>query len=450
MNMNMNLKQVTLLGFALALTVSAAFAQCKQQTWPEDKKTAEEKVAVFSDAVKQGPASFNNNVTGAVRWMLINAPKWNTKLYVDAATIYDGLATAEKDPAKKKIFIDSLMIIYDLRLQNCGDEVNVLNRKAGANVKHNINNKEKAQELLAMFDRVYEISGNNVNDNLLEAYISVIYVNFIAFKGSLTDEQILTRYDKLMVVIDAKIAKVQQEGKTADVDKYKKIKANIDDKLIKMVKVDCNFVKKNLEPKFRANPKDLALAKKIFKFMLEGNCADDPLWLDAALVIHETEKDCGLAKNLGKRFIATDLAKAEGFFKEAQTLCTSPDDKADILILLGAVEAKKNNSRGARELFRQAGAANPANKDSFEKIGDLYMNACDECCKRVSKAEDRLIYIAAYDMYARAGNQQKMASARAQFPSVTELFELNWKEGEKKTISCWVGETVTLRTRGKE
>jgi hypothetical protein len=101
-------------------------------------------------------------------------------------------------------------------------------------------------------------------------------------------------------------------------------------------------------------------------------------------------------------------------------------------------------------LFRQAGAANPANKDSFEKIGDLYMNACDECCKRVSKAEDRLIYLAAFDMYARAGNQQKMASARAQFPSVTELFELNWKEGEKKTISCWVGETVTLRTRGKE
>jgi tetratricopeptide (TPR) repeat protein len=289
-----------------------------------------------------------------------------------------------------------------------------------------------------------------VNDNLLEAYISVIYVNFIAFKGSLTDEQILTRYDKLMAVIDAKIAKVQQEGKTADIDKYKKIKANIDDKLIKMVPVNCNFVKKNLEPKFRANPKDLALAKKIFKFMLEDNCADDPLWLDAALVIHETEKDCGLAKNLGKRFIATDLAKAEGFFKEAQTLCTSPNDKADILILLGAVEAKKNNSRGARELFRQAGAANPANKDSFEKIGDLYMNACDECCKRVSKAEDRLIYIAAYDMYARAGNQQKMASARAQFPSVTELFELNWKEGEKKTISCWVGETVTLRTRGKE
>ena len=54
-------------------------------------------------------------------------------------------------------------------------------------------------------------------------------------------------------------------------------------------------------------------------------------------------------------------------------------------------------------------------------------------------------------MYAKAGVQDKMKSARGQFPSVTELFELNWKDGETKRIEkCWVGETVTLRTRGKE
>lgn len=449
--MKIQLKQLAFTGLAFSIAVSSAFAQCKGG-WPEDKKTAEEKVAVFSDAVKQGPAAFDDlKVRGAILWMIANAPKWNTKLYVDAATIYDGLATKEADATKKKMFIDSLMIIYDLRLQNCGDEVNVLNRKASSNVKYNINNKEKAPELLAMFDKVYEISGNNVNDNNLEAYMSVIYVNFLINKGSMTEEQILSRYDKLSAVIDAKIAKAQSENKAADVEKYKKIKANVDDKLIKMVKVDCKFVKANLEPKFRANPKDLGLAKKIFKFMLEDNCADDPLWLDAALAIHEVEKDCGLAKNLGKRMIATDLAKAEGFFKEAQSLCTEAEDKSEILVLLGAVQAKNGNPVAARDLFRQALAASAANKDAYEKIGDLYMNAGKECSKMKSKAEDRLVYLAAFDMYVKSGNQQKINAARAQFPSVTELFELNWKEGEKKTITqCWVGETVTLRTRGKE
>ncbi len=450
----MNLKQVAL-GLALvAITSISAVAQCKQQIWPEQKAKAEECVAIFGDAVRQGHF---RNATASLQWMMTNAPNWNTKLYVDAATAYDGLASQEKDPAKKKVLVDSLMLIYDLRLKNCGDEINVLNRKAAANVKYNINNKEKAAELLALYDRVYEISGNNVNDNNLEAYISVVFVNFITQKNlpeaqkTLTEDQILARYDKLIEVIDAKIAKSQQEGKTADADKYKAIKANVDDKLIKMIKVDCKFVKAKLESKFKANPKDIVLAKKIFKFMLEDNCAEDPLWLEAALTIHEVEKDCGLAKNLGKRFISTDPSKAEGFFKEAQSLCNDPNDKSDILILLGVVESKKGSKINARELFKQAIIANPSNKDAYEKIGDLYMNSCDDCCKRVSQAEDRLIYLAAFDMYAKAGKQDKMKAARGQFPSVTELFELNWKEGETKRIEkCWVGETVTLRTRGKE
>jgi hypothetical protein len=247
----MKMVKSSLLLIAILLVGTAAWSQCKEIKWPEDKAKAEECVAIWGDAVKQG----NYRTATALQWMLTNAPNWNTKLYVDAAQAYDGLAAKETDAVKKKVLVDSLLMIYDMRLKNCGDEVNVMNRKATASVKFNINNKEKSAELLSTFDKVYEISGNNVMDNNLEAYMSVIYVNFITQKN-LSEEQILQRYDKLMTVIDFKIAKAQQENKAADVDKYKKIKSNVDDKLIKMVKVDCAFVKKNLEPKFKANPTD--------------------------------------------------------------------------------------------------------------------------------------------------------------------------------------------------
>ena len=62
-------------------------------------------------------------------------------------------------------------------------------------------------------------------------------------------------------------------------------------------------------------------------------------------------------------------------------------------------------------------------------------------------AEDRLVYIAAFEMYQRGGDTQGMAKARAQFPSKEDLFLLNWKAGESRKISCWVGETVALKTR---
>jgi hypothetical protein len=50
-------------------------------------------------------------------------------------------------------------------------------------------------------------------------------------------------------------------------------------------------------------------------------------------------------------------------------------------------------------------------------------------------------------MYARSGNQQKMAAARAQFPSVTELLRVKvGKKAKAKAFRAGVGETVVLKT----
>ncbi len=436
--------------WAVALIMALPFValtQCKEVKWPENKAKAEECVAVFGDAVKQG--NYREAVP-ALRWMLTNAPQWNLKLYIDAVEAYDKLAAAEKDAAKKQVLVDSVMVLYDMRIKNCGDEPNVMNRKAFSAYKYNVQNKDKAAEVLSMFDKVFEISGNKVMDINLEAYMTAVQANFAMLKN-LTDDQILARYDKISSVIDAKLKEAHTKNDAAQVDKLTKIKSSIDDKLIKMVKVDCEFVKKNLEPKFKANPSDLPLAKKIFQFMTSGGCIEDPLWLEVAEAIHKTNPDFGLAINMAKLQLKNgNVEKAEGFANEASTLATKPSDKAEAFIFVGDIQSQKGSKSAARETYRKALAADPANKEGYEKIGDLYMNSFKECSLQKSLAEDRLVYIAAYEYYARSGNQQKMAQARGQFPSVTELFELNWKEGETKKIACWVGETVTLRTRGKE
>lgn len=435
------------LGLVLTFSAMAGYSQCKDFKWPEDKAKAEEQVALYDDAKTQ------KNFRAAVaplQWMLKNAPQWNTKLYIDATDIYNNLATAEKDAARKQVLVDSLMMLYDLRITNCGDEVNVLNRKAIYAAVFNSQNKAKTADVLALYDKVFEISGNNVLDNNLLSYMQVIQLN-VALLKNLSDDQILQRYDKLSTVIDVKIKKAQTDNKQADVDRLKKVKSSVDDILIKLVKVDCNFVKTNLESKWKANPTDLALSKKIFQFMTTGGCIEDPLWLQTAEVIHKESPDFGLAKNMAKIYAKNgNLNKAEELINEAVGLATSNTDKADVLILQGDLLAQKGSKVAARESYRKAVAADANSKDAYEKIGDLYLGSFKDCAKSQSLAEDRLVYLAAYDMYVKAGSQQKMGLARAQFPSVTELFELNWKEGESKTISCWVGETVVLRTRGKE
>jgi tetratricopeptide (TPR) repeat protein len=445
--MKMELKS-TVLGLALVFLASiAAYPQCKEVKWPEDRAKAEEAVAIYSDALKQGNY---RGATASLQWMLKNAPQWQTKLYIDGIEIYNKLASTEKDAAKKQVLVDSLMMLFDMRVANCGDQINVLNRKVQYHLLYNGQNKDKTADVLAEFDKVFEISGNNVSDNNLEAYMKAIQLNVLLLKN-LSDDQILQRYDRINEIIDAKIKKAQTENKQTDVDRLKKTKASIDDILIRLVKVDCDFVRKNLAPKFKQNPQDQVLVKKIFQFMTTGGCIDDPLWLQAAEQIHKTNPDYGLAKNMAKVYAKNGIMdKAEALASEATTLAGTPEDKAEAFILHGDLLAQQGNKTNARESYRKAIAADGNNKEGYEKIGDLYLGAFKDCSKQKSIAEDRLVYIAAYEMYAKAAHQQKMATAKAQFPSVAEIFELNWKEGETKKLDCWVGETVVLRTRGKE
>ncbi|MBA4053232.1 MAG: hypothetical protein C0490_00825, partial [Marivirga sp.] len=237
---------------ALAFGSTASFAQCKEVKWPEDaalRAKAEESKVLYEDANK---ANQPKQAQGPLNWMLANAPQLHSSLYIIGADIYDKLAGAEKDAARKKVYIDSLMIVYDMRIKNCGEEATVLNRKALSFVKYSIN--DQPAEALTLLDKVFELNGNNVLDGTLLPYMQTVRLNVLKFKN-ITDVQILERYDRVMGIVDSKIKKAQSEGKP--IDKYKKIKDDIDAVLISIIKVDCDFVKKNLEPKFKQNPNDL-------------------------------------------------------------------------------------------------------------------------------------------------------------------------------------------------
>src|SRR5690606_31468887 len=156
---------------------------------------------------------------------------------------------------------------------------------------------------------------------------------------NMKDEEVMYRYDGLSEIINQKIKK--SPGSAA---KYNTYQSQIDDILTKTVPVDCDLVKKSMEPKYRANPADIDLARKIFGLMLVGKCTDDPLWMDTgeALVkdaISKGEKpDFAIAKNIGIKYLAQDkFSKAEELLKIALSSAPTGEDKADVLIYLGSI-----------------------------------------------------------------------------------------------------------------
>src|SRR5437879_5418113 len=195
--------KMLLLVLAFSIGASNVWAQCSEYKWPTDIAKAEKQVESFRSAMKE---QNYKGATAGINWMLKNVPQWHSDLYVAAIETYDKLASQELDPATKQTYIDSLLLVYDLRVKSCGDEMNVLNRKAISAYKYNGQNKDKAAEVLAIFDKTYEVSGNNVLDNNLDSYMGTIKNNVELLKN-LNEDQVMQRYNKLMDVVEAKVKK---------------------------------------------------------------------------------------------------------------------------------------------------------------------------------------------------------------------------------------------------
>lgn len=77
-------------------------------------------------------------------------------------------------------------------------------------------------------------------------------------------------------------------------------------------------------------------------------------------------------------------------------------------------------------------------------IGDLYFTSYKECARN-DLIKSRAIFIAAYEMYKRANNKERMKIAANQFPSGEDFYHV--PEGALVKVDCWIGVEVELKFR---
>jgi tetratricopeptide (TPR) repeat protein len=138
---------------------------------------------------------------------------------------------------------------------------------------------------------------------------------------------------------------------------------------------------------------------------------------------------------------------AEELFFKANEFATTPAEKSEVLLLMGALKADQGQKVAARTMYQKAVEADPAAKEAYNNIGILYFTSYEQCKQGKSKVDDRAVFLLAYDMFMRGGNGQMAAQAKEQFPSKTEIFEENREAGDKISLGCWIGQSTTIRTR---
>ncbi len=424
-----------------------AFSQATSLTptgwnWPDDRKTAEEKYVLYTDMFNLG------NYKAAVppiTWLFVHAPDLNPSIYINGAKIFESLADAEKDPAKKKVYADSCLLMYDLRTKYFDEEAYVLNRKAFYAYKYKYDDSSYYPQLYALFNKAFELNKGEFLDNNLVAYMDVVRRYKMA-GGKISDEKILDIYDTLTDVIQYKIDQATKQGK--NVDFLNTSLDQINSILTATISVSCDFIDNNLLPKLMQNPTDLKMAKNIFKLAFAEKCMDSKAFLQSAIIVQKNDPQYGMAKLIGDRYtMQKSYDDALKYYKDAVSLTDENTKKADLYLKMADIYRQEGDKSTSRDNAEMCIKSDPSKSECYTEIGNLYFDSYNECKQNVNPVQDRAVFIAAYEEYKKAGNKEGMASSKAQFPSNEDIFTYNMHVGDPIKVGCWINIVVTIQKR---
>ncbi len=427
----------TLLVLGAMLLAGIAHAQ-EGWNWPADpaqEAKAREYNAAYFDYMK---AEQFVEATKPLNWLLVNAPNLNESIYIQGVTVYKGAADKTADAAQKRVYQDSVMAIYNKRGELYNNPVKWMETKAYYGYLFFRNDNSKIAGVVADFEKAWELKGS-LNFQFVPMYFDLVEKNY-SLNKAYSPEQVLTIFDKSNKLLDA----AATSGK--DVTDSK---ATLENLLVKMKLIDCDFIENTLGAKLAADPTNEELAEQIFTYSLQYKCISTKAFL-AALEFKDSKAPTFKTSQVrGMLYMsAGDFEKAEPVFEKAMTLASTNKEKGETMMELAKIYARAGKKSAARTAAREAaGLDSELSSSAYGLIGDLYMSAYNDCRGGDSRAKDYAVFIAAYNAYQKAGDSRGMGSARARFPSKEELFTEGYSLGASISTGCWVGETVSLSTR---
>lgn len=370
-------------------------------------------------------------------WAFQNCPRSSKNLYLDGVEIFKDRIEREKDAAKKEQLIDSLILIYDLRVKYFGEEGTVLGRKGVDMAKLAPKRKKETFDVLK---KSFELEGKNT---FLGGLQYLFFTgNELMKEGAITKDEMIDLYERISDVLNSK----PDDASTKSVRDYI-------DQLVGPI-LDCTSLIELYTPKVSAAPNDSALLKKVLKYLDSKKCNDAPLYETAAVSLYKIKPTASAAASLAKMKLAkSNENEAVKYLKEAIDLETDAATKADLLYLLAQVQGLNLKQYSeARANAQKAASLKPNWGDPYILIGDLYLSTSQSCgdndCNKnfgYWAAADKYSYAKSIDPSVADVAGKKLATANNYFPKTSECFFINVTEGTSVTVGGWIGESTKAR-----
>ena len=377
-----------------------------------------------------------------LHWLYVNTPGLNPSIYINGAKIYQALGEQASDEAQSMVYYDSVIWTYQERARlYCDTDGDLINRQAYLSFRFFYRDRSRHQPMYELFKEARRKTGDAFLAVNLEYYLQLSA--WLTKAKKISDDELLAVYDDLT----GHLALLVKQGRV-DAESATKLQDKMDAIIITLFEVDKAFIEERFCSIFKPEDNNTALAKRIISFSLAAKATDNACFLGAAQVAFTAEPTPAMARLIGDRL--SDQGKADealSYYEQALPLMESNIKKSELYYAMALIERKRGRLQAARSFSLKGLEQDPTNTNHMLMIGDLYQAAYEGCKGGTNVVHDRAVFIAAYNWYKKANDANRMSIAKAQFPSNEEIFSYNMKKGDTYTITCWVGETVTIQSR---
>jgi len=372
-----------------------------------------------------------------------NCPQASKNIYIHGAKILKYKIENEPDENMKQAWVDSLMMLYDQRIEYFKQPGYVYGMKGVDLLRYR---KAAIEEAYGYLEKSVDLRDEKVDESVAVTFISTSYI--LMQQSIIGPDVMITNYVKIMDLLEQKTASGDNDPKIAQaIEGIEKIFAESG-------AADCESLISIFAPKFQENPEDIQFLKKVTTLLSQTSCEKSELYAQTAEKLFQLEPSADAAAKLGGLFaVKEDYTKSSQYYKQAVETETDAVKKAFYYYQLGKIAFQTKDYSSVRKNCLAAINLKSNYGEAYILIGSAYAASSPTCGS--NDFEKKAVYWAAVDKFAKAkavdptvtevaDEQIKAYSQR--FPNNENAFFNGYTDGQSYTVGGWINETTTVRT----
>ena len=374
--------------------------------------------------------------------------------FEDGITMYKHFYNQASDLDLKSAYVDTVMMIYDKRVECFGEPAYIEGRKA-FDYYYYFQNQISDELIYNMFKTTLDIKKENVNYFVINPFTKILSDRILNKEISVEEGG---KYAQLL--LDA-VDYGTKSGKNKEA--WSIINDYAPSRLENLEGVkglySCEYYEKKYMALFNENPQDCEGINTAYRRLAWGGCNKEGIAMNS--LVSAKKENCytpppppGILRLAFDAYQDGNYSEAVGLFSQYVDESDDIDKKFKYNLLIAKIYyGDIKNFPKSRQFAMKAAENKPNSGEPYLLIGKLYASS-GPLCGPGRGWDSQIVTWPAIDMFEKAKKDPLVAQEAQKFirtywqymPKKEDIFQRTIKAGSSFKVGCWINRTTTVRT----